>query len=66
VTSAAKKRWYLKYNPTNNPVNNPIHSLKRKVDLQAANLQAVKDDSTILETQKMSAGTSALTMTCSD
>jgi len=63
VTSAATKRWYRKHNPTSNPINNPIsnpiHSLKRKRDLQAANLQAVQDDLTILETQKMSAGTSA-------
>jgi len=59
VTSAVKKRWLLNHNPINDPINNPINSLKRKRELQTANLQAVLDDSTILETQKMSAGTSA-------
>jgi len=65
VTSAAKARGNLKHNPKNNRINNPINSpinnpkktLKKKRALRAANLQAVRDDPTILETQKMSPGT---------
>ena len=55
VTSAAHARRNLKHNPKNNPIN----VLEIKLALRAANLQAVRDDPTILETQKMSPGTSA-------
>jgi len=66
VTSAAQARWSLKhnpinnriYNPINNPINGPINNLKKKRTLIAASLQ-VRDDPRILETEKMSPGTSA-------
>ena len=67
VTSAAQARCNLKHNPINNPINNsinnrinnPINNLKKKHALRAANLQAVRDDPAILETKKISPGTSA-------
>jgi len=59
VSSAAKGRWHLKHNPTYNRILNPIYNLKKKRVLLAANLQEVVDDATILETQRMSPGTSA-------
>jgi len=61
----------LKNNPKNNAKNNPINhpkynpktnaknSLIRKLALRTKNLKLVQDDPTILETKKMSPGTSA-------
>jgi len=67
VQSAAAKRRNIKHNPKNNPKNNPRNNPKnnpksnnkKKLALRAANLQAVQDDPTILQTLKMTTGTSA-------
>jgi len=74
VTSAAKARRNLKHNPKNGPINNPINNpingpkarLEKKLVLTTANLQSVRDDPTILETQKMSPGTSVSVSVLSD
>jgi len=67
VRSASARRRDIKYNPKknpknnpkNNPINNPKSNKKKKLALRATNLQAVQDDPTILQTHKMSTGTSA-------
>ena len=67
VHSAAKKRHNFKHNPTrnliynpiNNPKNNAKNNKKKQLALRAANLQAVRDDSTLDKTLKMTTGMSA-------
>jgi len=46
-------------NKINNPKNNPKNNLVKKRTLRTKNLKLGKDDPTILETKKMSAGMSA-------
>ena len=59
VYSARFKQQNQANNPKTNLKNNPISSKKRKLALLAKNLQTVQDDTTLEDTLKMTAGTSA-------
>ena len=54
-----KAKHNLKSNPSHNKKNNLKNNLIKKRALRTKNLRLVKDDPTILETKKMSAGMSA-------